>query len=130
MTNPQQLYSDVELATEVMNASKHRLVQMLYERCLQQMTFAKNAIIDKDVKRKHKTIQKASDIIHYLRSTLNLKDETTKELAGLLDLNYTFIEKCLLKATLKNDFEPLDQAHMVLATIKSGWDGIADQVNE
>lgn len=127
MGNPQNLYSDIELTTEVMDASKHRLIQLLYEKCLQQISFAKNAIVDKDIKRRHQTIAKAGDIVHYLRTCLNFKDDQTKELSSLLDINYVFVEKCLLKATLKNDIEPLDQAHLVLSTIKSGWDGIADK---
>lgn len=127
MGNPQKIYSDIELTTEVMSASKHRLIQLLYEKCLQQMSFAKNAIIDKDVKRKHQTIAKASDIVNYLRVCLNFKDERARDLATLLDSNYVFVEKCLLKATLKNDVESLDQAHMIISTIKSGWDGIADK---
>lgn len=123
-----QMYRDIELSTEVEMASKHRQIQMLFERCLREMQFAKAAIISNDMPRRHKAIARASDIMNYLRVCLNFKNEKTLEMSKLLDINYMYVEKCLLAATLKNDAEAIDRAHDVLATIKSGWDGIASLV--
>ena len=120
-----QLYSDIELETEVMTASNHRLIQMLIDKSLQHMKIAIVAMAEKDVPRKNKAISKAANIINYLRTCLNFNDERTVELATLLDSIYVFIEKSLLNATLRNDAHYVEQAEKVITILKSGWDGIA-----
>ncbi|MEO8400422.1 MAG: flagellar export chaperone FliS [Gammaproteobacteria bacterium] len=125
MNNPNQIYTDIELDTEVMTASNHRLIQMLIDKCLQHIQLAKAHIVNKDIKKKHHAISKAADIINYLRTCLNVEEQQTKELAVLLESIYNHLEKSLLQATLKNDIEYLDHAHAVLSNIKSGWDQIA-----
>lgn len=120
-----QLYSDIELETEVMTASNHRLIQMLIDKSLQHMKMAIAAMAEKDVPKKNKSISKAANIINYLRTCLNFNDERTVELATLLDSIYVFIEKSLLNATLRNDAHYVEQAEKVITILKSGWDGIA-----
>lgn len=120
-----ELYSDIELTTEVMTASSHRLIQMLIDKCLQQVRLAKTFITEKDIHKKHKAISKAADIINYLRTCLNFDDEKARDLSNLLDSIYIFIEKSLLEASLKNDVWYLDQSETVLTILKSGWDGIS-----
>lgn len=122
--NQTSLYEEVELTTEVMAASNHRLIQMLYEKSLQQLQITKTNIQNAQLEARNKNISRTYDIITYLRSCLNFKDENTKELSSMLDNNYIMIEKCLLNATLKNDIESINTALIILTNIKSGWDEI------
>lgn len=122
-------YSDIELTTEVMSASPHRLVQMLYEKFLHHMEIAKNSM-GKNKEVANTSIKKASDIVAYLRECLKADNDETRKVAEQLDSSYVIVEKCLLNATIKKDKEYLDIAAMVIANIKSGWDQIGSQVNQ
>lgn len=119
-----KVYNDVSVSSEVLSASKHRLVQMLIDKCMSQMEAAKMCIINKNMTAKHKTIASALDIIAHLHGSLNLKDEAAKELSNQLAGIYVFMERNLLKANLKNDSGYIEQAQAVLANIKEGWDKI------
>lgn len=118
-------YADIEILTDVESASEHRLIQLLIDRCLQQINIAKSAIIEKNITLKHRSIKNAVDIINYLKNCLNHEDTSAKNLAKQLDELYDFLERCLINATLKNQTDYLEQAQGVLGNIKSGWDGIA-----
>jgi flagellar secretion chaperone FliS len=124
MTTSYQMYSSIEMDTEVMSASGHRLIQLLLDKSVHEIQSAKMAIQKHDLPKKHAAIARAQDIINYLRACLDFKD-ATNDLAGLLDSIYAFLEKSLLLATLKDDIEFLNQAELVLSNIKEGWDGIA-----
>ena len=127
MNSTSQLYSDIELTTEVMTASNHRLIQMLFDKCLQHIYLSRNHILAQDYQSKRYNISKAADIVNYLRTCLNFEDKQAADLVTLLDSLYVFLEKSLLQATLKNETQYLDQAEKVLSIVKSGWDGIASK---
>jgi len=124
MSHSSQVYSEIEVSSEALTASRHRLVQMLLEKCLQQIESAKKAILNNDIQKRHHTISKSTEIISYLRICLNFQDKQAKEMVQLLDSLYEFLEKNLLYATLKSDVVYLDQAREVLQNIKTGWDGV------
>jgi len=121
-----QLYSEVQVNSEVLGASSYRMVQMLMEKCVKQIKEAKKAIANKNIRQKHKAITNASDIVSYLRMCLNFRDERTHAIADQLNSLYEFMVKNLLQATLHDDEIYLDQAETVLQNIKEGWDGIAE----
>lgn len=120
------LYNEIEL-DEVMSASSHRLIQMLYDRCLYHMRMAQLALNEKRFDKKRHAISKASDIVVYLRSCLNFEAQDAKDLSRLLDSIYASIEKRLLLTTIKNDPLYLDDAINALQAIKEGWDAITPQ---
>lgn len=119
-----KMYNEIELQ-EVLSASSHRLIQLLYDRCLQHMRMSQQFIIEKRLDKKRQSIAKASDIIIYLRNCLNREANEAKELSGQLDAIYNSIEKRLLFTTLKNDPIYLDDAIEALQKIKDAWDAIA-----
>lgn len=123
-----QVYSDIELSTEISTASGHRLIQMLFDACLQQIRMGKVYIAEKNIQKKYASLSMAKDIVIYLRACLNFEDAEAKELCALLDSLYNFLEKNILQAALQNDVSFLDEAETVLSNIKSGWDGIAAKV--
>lgn len=125
-----KVYSEIEVNTEVMTASRHRLIQLLFSRCLEHIKAAKVSINNNEIPKKHKSLSKAMDIIHHLRNCLETGSEETKEISTLLTSIYNFFEKCLIKASLKNDLEYLGHVETVLVSMKSAWDAIASEVVE
>ncbi|RDI39952.1 flagellar export chaperone FliS [Aquicella lusitana] len=130
MNTSPAIYSEIEITTEVMSASRHRLIQMLFEKCLQQIQLAKAFVSSNEMDNRNNCIKKANEIILYLRACLNFQEKSAVDLANLLDSNYVFIEKCLLNAMLKNDEAYLDIALIVINNIKSGWDEIGKEYNQ
>ncbi len=128
MNQASKIYRDIEIDTEAMTASPHRLIQMLVDECLQEIQSSKLFILNKDIKQKHRAIAKANAIVDYLQLCLNTEDEKSQELSSQLSLLYAFIKKNLMFATLEHNVEYLDKAHHVLSNIKEGWDGIASKI--
>lgn len=122
-------YHQIAAETEVMDASPHRLIQLLFNRCLQQMQLAKHFMERQDISKKCEAINNAHDIILHLRAALNQDDKEAKKLSEKLNDVYVYIEKCLFKSNLKNDASLLDDAISKLMPIKTSWDQIGE-VNE
>lgn len=118
------VYREIEISSEVLGASKHRQIQLLFEKCLEQMRTAKQAMVNKEYANKHLAIGKATEILNYLRLCLNFKDSQTAAMAKQLDDLYALVSKSLISANLKNDPEFIDQAYQTLMLVKEGWDGI------
>ena len=124
MKSSYQEYSHIEVTTEVASASSHRQIQLLLEKLLHHLEMAKVCITANQMKKKHEVISKALDIILYLRSCLNFKEEAALALSNQLDGIYQFSEKNLLLANLKNNTQFIDEIIKPLNDIKIGWDGL------
>lgn len=120
-------YQQVNTHAGVEGASPHRLVQMLMEGALQRMAEARGALRRGDIAAKGETIGKAIAIIGGLRDSLN-KDQGG-QLAENLDSLYEYMSRLLLEANLKNSDTKIEEAASLMRTIKSGWDGIQQQVS-
>ncbi len=119
-------YQQVSNQEAISGASPHRLVQMLMEGALQRMAEAKGAIKHGDIVKKGESIGKAISIIGGLRDSLNMDIEGG--LSHNLDNLYEYMVECLLTANLHNNDAKINEVVELMSTIKSGWDGIADQV--
>ena len=126
MTTMPSAYKEVEMSTEIMSASPHRIIQMLFDRCLQQIHQAKHYVEKNDIINRNKCIVAACAIVSHLRDCLHFDDQT-KQMAELLNKNYVLVEKSLLNAMLKNDADYLNMAAIIITNIKSGWDQIANK---
>ena len=124
MANSLSVYADIDLSTDVMSASPHRLIQLLFGKFVQHTQLAKQAISSNNRANRNHHITKANDIIVYLRACLKYDDENIKKFSSQLDSSYALIQKCLINATLKDDGEYLELASQMMTTIKSGWDQI------
>lgn len=107
---------------EIEEANPHRLIQMLFEGCLQRIAVAKGAIQRKEVALKGESISKAISILGGLRSSLDLSQG---EIASNLDRLYDYMERRLLEANLNSDEAILDEVSGLLKDVKSAWDAIA-----
>ena len=116
-------YQTVNTNAQVVDASPHRLIQMLMEGGLARIAQARGAMERGDVALKGALIGKAVDIVGGLREGLN--HEAGGEVAANLDNLYAYMTTRLLEANLKNDTAILEEVAGLLREVKAGWDGIA-----
>ena len=119
-------YQQVNTVAGVEGASPHRLIQMLMEGVLQRLAEAKGAIQRHQIAKRGETIGKAITIIDGLESSLN--KDAGGEMAGNLEELYAYMQRRLLEANLHADESMVEEVIGLMKTIKSGWDGIAQEV--
>jgi flagellar secretion chaperone FliS len=117
-------YKQVRVHSSIMDASPHRLVQMLMEGALERIAQAKGNMLNKNIAAKGENIGKALAIINGLQSSLN--KEVGGELAQNLDNLYDYMTRRLVDANLKNDTKILDEVAGLMTEIKIGWDNMPD----
>jgi len=122
-----QHYSSVKTQTNVVDASPHRLIQMLFEGALERIAQAKGAMQQNQIARKGELITKAINIVGGLQGSLN--DKEGGSLAENLNNLYDYIVRRLMRANLDNNPDILDECGRLLGELKSGWDGIANEVS-
>ncbi|WP_286807132.1 MULTISPECIES: flagellar export chaperone FliS [unclassified Marinimicrobium] len=120
-----QNYSSMKVQSSAMDASPHRLIQMLFEGALERIAQAKGAMQQNQVARKGELIGKAINIVAGLQGSLS--DKEGGQLSENLDDLYDYIIRALTEANYKNSLERLDECGRLLGELKSAWDGIADQ---
>jgi flagellar secretion chaperone FliS len=118
-------YQTVNTKAQVMEASPHRLIQMLMEGGLSRLAQAKGAMEREQTALKGDLISKAIAIICGLREGLNLQEGG--EVASNLDSLYEFMVMRLIEANVKNDPVIIDEVADLLRNIKTGWDAIGEQ---
>ena len=116
-------YQSVNTQAQVVDASPHRLIQMLMEGGLTRLAQARGAIERGQLAQKGELIGKAIAIIGGLRDGLNF--EQGGEIASNLDALYEYMVSRLLEANLKSDAALVDEVAGLLRNVKTGWDGIA-----
>jgi len=119
-------YKQVSIHSSLMDASPHRLVQMLMEGVLEKIAEAKGNMLNQYIARKGKDIGTAITIIANLQASLNL--EAGGEVAVNLDNLYDYMCRRLVLANCNNDETILDEVMSLMLEIKSGWDGIAETI--
>jgi flagellar protein FliS len=116
-------YQSVNTQAQAVDASPHRLIQMLMEGGLTRLAQARGAIERGQLAQKGELIGKAIAIIGGLRDGLNF--EQGGEIAANLDALYEYMVSRLLEANLKSDAALVDEVAGLLRNVKTGWDGIA-----
>jgi len=115
-------YNQVKVNAEVNEANAHKLVQMLMSRALEKMQLAKTYMQQGVIGLKGENISMVISIIGGLQASLDI--EQGGELASSLNDLYDYMKRKLLEANVLNKVECIDEVYNLLATIKSGWDGI------
>ncbi|MDP3846013.1 MAG: flagellar export chaperone FliS [Pseudomonas sp.] len=116
-------YKSVNTQVQAVDASPHRLIQMLMEGGLARLAQARGAMERGEVGKKGELIGQAISIVGGLREGLNL--EQGGEIAANLDKLYEYMAVRLLEANLHNDLVPLEEVAVLLRNVKAGWDAIA-----
>ncbi|SDH75587.1 flagellar protein FliS [Pseudomonas benzenivorans] len=115
-------YQTVNTQAQAVDASPHRLIQMLMEGGLTRIAQARGAMERQQTALKGELIGKAIAIVGGLREGLDL--QRGGELASNLDSLYQYMVSRLLEANMKNEAAPLDEVAGLLRNVKSGWDAI------
>lgn len=114
--NPFENYKN-QLNNKIMMAKPEELTLMLYEGAIKFTNIAIIAIEKKDIEQAHKNILKVQDIISYLKNTLDLNYEVSKDFLTI----YNYIERLLVNANMKKDIEILNEVNKHLHDIKDTW---------
>ena len=113
-------YQQTGVHSGVMDASPHRLIQMLLDGSLERILQAKCHMKRNNIARKGEQISSAIAIVEGLRNSLDMK--AGGDISTNLDALYEYIAGVLLRANIKNDPSLLDEAGRLLSEIKAAWD--------
>lgn len=117
-------YRQVGVHSAVMDATPHRLVQMLMEGVLEKVALAKGNIARNEIAKKGENISKAITIVGGLQASLN--KEAGGELSENLSNLYDYIARRLVMANIRSDERILDEITNLITEVKAGWDAIPD----
>lgn len=125
--NSSNAYRNISLSTEMMSASPHRLIQILFEETIRQIALAKQALVAKNLAGQYKYISGALTVILALKASVNrdIEGEISKNLFDL----YEYMEWHLVDANRLNSLKHLEEVETVIRTIKDGWDNMNSQDN-
>jgi flagellar protein FliS len=115
-------YQQMGAHSGVMDASPHRLIQMLLDGALARILSAKASLRQNNTAKKGEQIGSAISIIEGLKASLDFNQGG--DISKNLDALYEYINHTLLQANIKNDELLLDEAGKLLSQIKMGWDAI------
>jgi len=115
-------YQQTSVHSGVMDASPHRLIQMLLDGALSRILSAKGSIKQNNIVKKGEQIGSAISIVEGLKASLDFNQ--SGDISNNLDALYEYITRLLLQANINNDADLLDEAGKLLSEIKMGWDAI------
>lgn len=119
-------YQSINTQASVMDADKHQLITLLYDKILESIIIAKANITAKAYDKKCTAINKAIEVLGGLREFLDFKQGG--EIAEKLEQLYEWSERTLFAANFENSLDKLDQVDKVIREIREGWLEIRDQV--
>jgi len=109
-------------------ADPHTLISLIMQHILGNLAGAKGAIDRKDFENKNKMLRKVIGLIGELQNSLDMEkggDIST----NLYDL-YSYMVRQVNQANLKNTTEQLTEVGALISEIKSGWDGIPQDIRQ
>lgn len=121
-------YNQINAQGKVEDANAYKLIQMLLAGALDKIATAKGCMMRKDIDGKGSNISAAISIVDGLQASLDR--EKGGEIAENLYNLYNYIMQRLLQANIEDSTDMLDEVGKLIATIKSGWDGIEKEANE
>ena len=126
--NRNNFYENAAIEEEVLKASPHKLIRLLFEKCDNLLNCAKAKMTSKKNNEKCEEIIKAINIYEYLITCLNYHDKESEKLSLQLHELYSFSINELYLSYNENDKNKLDNAMNVLQTLKAAWLGIEGKV--
>ncbi|MDX7990824.1 flagellar export chaperone FliS [Xenorhabdus littoralis] len=115
-----QLYAQVDLESEIMNASPYQLIQILFNGALSALRRAIILMQQGNIPEKGLAISKAINIIdNGLKEGLDF--EKGGEIAQNLFALYEYMSRRLLHANLRNDEKAITEVINLLTEISDSW---------
>lgn len=112
-------YQSVAAHGGVAAADPHGLVTMLMDGALHRLSAARGAIEHGATESKGRLIHRVVEIIDELRASLNF--EAGGEIAANMADLYDYSSRLLMRASLENRIDLLDEAGRLLGEIRSAW---------
>jgi len=100
-------------------ADPHGLILMLMNGAFERISAARGCIQNKSYAEKARLIHRSVSIVDELRGCLDLK--SGGELAGNLHELYDYMCRQLLRATVENNVELLDEVTRLLHEVRDAW---------
>ncbi|KQV89620.1 flagellar export chaperone FliS [Pelomonas sp. Root1237] len=117
-------YGKVGVETDVLSASPHRLVALLFDGVMEGMNMALAAIQAGNTPVKNNSLCRCVRILDEgLKAALNL--ESTPLAHDLRDL-YAYLCMRLTQANLHSDVAAIEECKRLLAPVRDAWQAIAD----
>ncbi|KGM29229.1 flagellar protein FliS [Photorhabdus luminescens] len=123
-----QLYAQIDMESEIMNASPYQLIQILFNGALSALRRAIILMEQGNIAEKGAAISKAINIIdNGLKQGLD--NEKGGELAHNLASLYDYMTQRLLHANLRNDEPAITEVIKLLTEISDAWRQIGPHYN-
>jgi flagellar protein FliS len=122
MANPLNAYRD----NAILSASPARLLTMLYDRLLLDLTYAKEALDASDVATAGYRLRHAGDIIGALAGSL--KRDVWDGADGLFNL-YMYVTSALIRASIYRDAELVEECIGLMEPLREAWHQAADSLS-
>ena len=118
-------YRTLSVQTGVIDASPHRLIEMLLDGALESIARARVAMRQGDIQTRVSAITRAVRIVDEgLKAALD--PAAGGEIAVNLGQIYGYVTVLLTQANNDRDDDKLVEATRLLETVREGWRGIAD----
>lgn len=99
-------------------ASKEQLLLMLVDGAVRFSKIAREALVNKDIKKSHENLVKVQDIFTELMISL---DQNAGEWAKQIYQVYEFIRTRLVEINLKKDIKAMDALIPVIESVRDTW---------
>lgn len=124
-----QAYQQVDIESEIINATPYQLISILYKGALSALKRAEIFMQQNDIAAKGKELSKAIDIIDTgLKHALD--HDAGGEIADNLASLYDYMVMRLLKANLENNVTYIQEVYQLLSDLASTWQQIGANVDE
>ncbi len=120
-------YQNTNMA-HVEQADPHTLIWLVMQHIIGNLAAAKGAIERNEFEAKNKMLTKVIGLIGELQNSLDM--EQGGEISDNLYSLYGYMISQVTQANIKNDPEPLAEVGTLIAEIKSGWDGIPQDIRQ
>jgi len=109
-------------------ADPHTLISLIMQHIQGNLAGAKGAIERKDIENRNKMLTRVIGLLGELQNSLDMK-KGGEISTNLFDL-YAYMIRRVNQATRENNAEPLTEVMTLITEIKSGWDGIPQDIRQ
>lgn len=116
-------YRQAGPAAEQGSAQPQRIVLMLFDGAIENLSRARGALQRGDIAEKCSCIGVVLEIVGALRQALNLEEGGA--IAANLDALYDYVIRILVEANRQNDAGKVEEARQLILEVRTGWAGLA-----
>ncbi|HEY0924369.1 flagellar export chaperone FliS [Rheinheimera pacifica] len=121
--NGYQAYKSTAVEGKAAGADIHKLVLMLFDGFLDELSRTEGHIQAKRFDKKAAGIERMLKILGGLDASLD--QQNGGEVAANMQKLYQHCGQALLNASLKNDLTSLDTVRVIMTNLQEGWQGLA-----